>query len=394
MPSKPSVKRLPKLSLHKPTGQGYVRLGGAFHYMGRYDDPMTHEKAMRFIAEWIANGYRVRVDPAELTVNELAAAYLKHADEYYGPNSRALERVRNALKPLVAMYGTSKAKDFGPVALRTIANYWIGEGLCRSTINAQVSRLKRMFKWGVAQEMIPPDLHTALSCVEGLRQGRSPARESRIIGPVLDAHVDAIRPYVSRAVWGLVEMQRFTGARSGEILGLRRCDLDTSGPVWIARIQEHKTAHHGKERVLCFGPQAQAVLREFFPGKGPTDCLFSPKDAFRERAEAAETHRRPSQAPTPRETDRTLRDQYDSASYGRAIARAVKDCNEDREKNGLPPIPHWHPHQLRHSFATAVRRQYGLEAAQVALGHSDARVTEIYAELDHAKAIEVARKVG
>ena len=38
-------------------------------------------------------------------------------------------------------------------------------------------------------------------------------------------------------------------------------------------------------------------------------------------------------------------------------------------------LPHWHPHQLRHTHATEVRRRFGLEAAQVALGHSQAQVT-------------------
>ena len=37
---------------------------------------------------------------------------------------------------------------------------------------------------------------------------------------------------------------------------------------------------------------------------------------------------------------------------------------------------HWHPNQLRHSYATKVRREHGLEAAQVLLGHSRADVTQ------------------
>jgi len=37
---------------------------------------------------------------------------------------------------------------------------------------------------------------------------------------------------------------------------------------------------------------------------------------------------------------------------------------------------------------------YGLESAQVVLGHSDANVTEIYAERDYAKAASVMREIG
>ena len=41
-----------------------------------------------------------------------------------------------------------------------------------------------------------------------------------------------------------------------------------------------------------------------------------------------------------------------------------------------------------------IRRQFGLEAAQVALGHARADVTQVYAERDMALAAEVMRKIG
>ena len=54
----------------------------------------------------------------------------------------------------------------------------------------------------------------------------------------------------------------------------------------------------------------------------------------------------------------------------------------------------WHPNQLRHTYATRVRKEHGLEAAQVVLGHSNADVTQIYAERDMRLAVEVASKLG
>ena len=49
----------------------------------------------------------------------------------------------------------------------------------------------------------------------------------------------------------------------------------------------------------------------------------------------------------------------------------------------------WSPNRLRHSAGTEIRRRYGLEAAQVVLGHAKADVTQVYAERD----IELARRV-
>jgi integrase len=49
---------------------------------------------------------------------------------------------------------------------------------------------------------------------------------------------------------------------------------------------------------------------------------------------------------------------------------------------------------LRHTAATKLRKQFGIEAARVVLGHRSASVTEVYAELDQMKAAEVMGRVG
>jgi integrase len=50
----------------------------------------------------------------------------------------------------------------------------------------------------------------------------------------------------------------------------------------------------------------------------------------------------------------------------------------------------WHPHQLRHSHATEVRRARGLEAARVLLGHRTVEQTLEYAEADARLASSIA----
>jgi hypothetical protein len=39
-------------------------------------------------------------------------------------------------------------------------------------------------------------------------------------------------------------------------------------------------------------------------------------------------------------------------------------------------IPHWHPNQLRHTKVREIRREAGLDAARVVLGHRSAQITE------------------
>jgi len=75
---------------------------------------------------------------------------------------------------------------------------------------------------------------------------------------------------------------------------------------------------------------------------------------------------------------------YGRAAYSAAVARACLAAN----------VQHWHPNQLRHTHGTLVRKRYGLEGAQVALGHSQATVTEIYAERDLSLAARIAAEMG
>ena len=54
----------------------------------------------------------------------------------------------------------------------------------------------------------------------------------------------------------------------------------------------------------------------------------------------------------------------------------------------------FHPHQIRHTAATRLRSEFGLEAAQVILGHRTLTVTQVYAEKNIAAAENVMAKVG
>lgn len=100
-----------------------------------------------------------------------------------------------------------------------------------------------------------------LEAVRGLARGRSEARESEPVKPVPDAFVDAVKPLVAPQVWAMVELQRFTGMRPGEVTKMRTCDLDTSGKVWVYTPSSHKTEWRGHERHIYIGPRAQRVLK-------------------------------------------------------------------------------------------------------------------------------------
>jgi integrase len=380
-----------------------VTLNGRDIYLGRYGSPESRAEFDRLLAEWLSNGRRLPAPAAgsDLTVNELILAYLDHADSYYLKNGKPTVEpgnIRLAIRPVRQLYGHIPAREFGPVALKAVRGAMAEADICRSEINRRIGRIVRAFKWAVSEELIPPSVHQALQAVPGLRRGRSDVRESEPVKPVPDAFVDAIKTCVSRQVWTMVELQRLTGMRPGEVCTMRTVDVDTSGRIWTYTPERHKTEHHGRERRIYLGPTAQSILRPWLRTE-LQGYLFSPAEAMAERRAEMRRNRKTRVQPSqenrakPRPEKRPG-DAYTAESYRRAIAYGITRANAERAKMGEPEIPSWHPHRLRHSAATRLRREFGLDVARAVLGHSSPVVTEVYAELDGAKAAEAMERVG
>ena len=238
-----TASRLPKYRHYKPKDLAVVRLDGKDHYLGKYGSEESREKYRRLVAEWFATaGHSARPNsaPSEtvvgLTVNQLILAYARFVDGYYVKDGRPTVEpgnIRLVLRIVRRLYGTTPANTFGPLALKAGRDEMVRAGNCRSEINRRVGRIVRMFKWGVSEELVPPSIYEALRTVAGLRKGRSQVREKPPVGPVAEANVEAVRDHVSRQVWAMIELQRLTGMRPGEVVIMRPDDLDRSRDIWI-----------------------------------------------------------------------------------------------------------------------------------------------------------------
>ena len=140
-----------------------------------------------------------------------------------------------------------------------------------------------------------------------------------------------------------------------------------------------------------FGCRAQAILTPYLmEAEGESErFLFSPRDsvllANLEKRRKRKSKVQPSQISRAKKSPKIKpKERYDTGSYRRALQRAA-------EKAG---VELWSPNQLRHTRATEIRKEYGLEAAQIILGHEKADVTQIYAERDKQKGIEIMREIG
>ncbi|HXD85534.1 MAG TPA: tyrosine-type recombinase/integrase [Urbifossiella sp.] len=393
---------------------------------GKFDSAQSKTAFARLQLELQTQPIRIAGEP--LTVARLFVAFKGHAEKHYrrpdGSLTHEVSEYATLSRLVRPLYGKTLGAEFGPLDLKAVREAMIGNGWCRSLINQRIGRLKRVFKWGVAEQLVPAATYQALLAVDGLQAGRCKVRESEPVQPVPEHVIDSTLPFLNRHVRGMVEFQRYTGCRPGEACQLRRADIDTGGKVWLYRPRQHKTSWRGKPRVIAIGPKAQKVIREFFT-PNLEDYLFSP------RRNVAEFHaQRTANRKTPlfpsherrnarsRQATPSATEAYTATSYGHAVAKAcdrawpplgkiarqkgesvkawwgrLSESQQDDVK-AWQRQHRWHPNQLRHTFATKARKEHGLEAAQVLLGHARADVTQVYAERNLDLAVNVAAKIG
>jgi integrase len=436
----PTENPLPKYRHYKPKNLAVVRIDGRDHYLGTYNSPESWERYHRLLAEHAVkrivspSAYQgAQTGSYDLTILELILEYWGYVQKYSRKNGKPtsqVEQIRHALRPLRQLDDRTPAKEFGPLTLKTVRQQFINSGFCRSEINRKTQKIVRLFKWAVVNEKVPPSVHHGLKAVDGLKKGRCDARESRPVKPIGDHFVDAIRAHVSRQVWTMVELQRLTGMRPGEVVIMRTMDINTTGSIWEYRPDSHKTEHHGKDRVIFIGPKAQEILKPWL-NSALSSYLFSPRESQAEHAIElrkarktkvqssqqnprkkhpkripAEKYRvtgyalairrgcdrafpHPSLSPlTVAGFSREQRDQYQelrrslrsndlSAERREKLTTAIKallrqDLTEDQqaELRAWQKAHRWHPNQLRHSAATRLRREFGLDVAKAVPGHS------------------------
>lgn len=283
----PKNLRKPSYLRHKPTGQARVRINGKDHYLGEYGSPESRERYDELIADWFAR--QGDVDSITLTIDDMALLYLNHAEGYYVKNGQPTGEVpgiRVALRLLIEFAGRTRCRDFGPRLFREFRDGFANRRvkndertISRQYANKSLRRIVRMFKWAAREELVPVTVWQALTSVEGLKKGRSKAREAAPVRPVVDAHVEAVLPFLSSPVRAMVDLQRLTGMCPGELVELHPRDVTRrTDDLWCYRPERQKTEHRDHERIVFLGPKAQAILAPWLDHDLDSAC-FSPREA-------------------------------------------------------------------------------------------------------------------
>lgn len=360
-------KSVPAYCLHKPSGQAVCYVDRKAVYLGVHDSPESRRAYGELLARLAVDeraGQAARPAPAVQTVlvSELCLRFV--TDEL--PRFSAAERhcQLTAIRLVRQLFGNSPVTDFGPLRLRVVRDAMVQgdpnakredgtpyprKPWSRDTVNRQVKRLQALFRWGVSWEMVPEPIAASLATVRILTAGETSARESVPRRAVKQDDFAAVAAELKPLYQDILNLLSLTGARPGELIGLRMSGIDRSGDVWRADLKQHKTSHKGKRRVLYFNKSAQAILLRHF--KADPDAKLFP----------------------------CRRD-----NFGTAVRRACKRAK----------VTPFVPHEIRHTTATRLVDQVGIEGAQRVMGHSDAAMTEHYSRAADRQAIDAVQKLG
>ena len=424
---------LPSYRKHKLSGQVVVTLGGKDFYLGPHGTKASKTEYDRLVSEWLASGRRAPTTSIEesVCVDEVLLAYWNFAQGWYVKNGKQTNEVdafRVIIRDCSQLYGETLAAEFGPIALRSIRQVWIDRGNSRPTINKNAGRLKRIFKWAASQELIPVTVYQALATVDGLRKGRCDCPEPDPVKPVATEVVKATLPHLPKVNQDMIWFQLLTGARPGEVCMMTPDFINRKGEIWEYRVDGHKTEHHGRSRTIYVGPEAQSLLAPYLLRTGDAVCFSMRESVEQRRAYKAAKRKTPLSCGNRRgkkhgglkgnKSKRKSHEAFNTGTYRNAIHRACdlafpaaaplgreegesdaarmrRLTDDQKAKLKVWQDAHrWSPNQLRHTRGTEIRAKFGLEAAQVILGHAAADVTQVYAERDAEKARAVAKQIG
>lgn len=373
---------IPNLIEHAASGQARIVWNGETVYFGKIGSP----EALLGYQRFISNLETTEVSkPTKIT--DLVDRYVNKQREDYPPGSKEPDQMKRALRLLVARHGSDEASSFGPLKLIELRDKWINQPLSVATVNLYTSYVVRCFRWGASRELVPSSVWDGLKAVERIKEGRTKAKPKKIVAPVEWSRVEAVKHFVSPILWAVIQVQWLTGLRADEVLSMAPGEIDRV--EWVYKPTQHKNRWRGKTKKCFIGPQCREILKPFLDNRPADKPLFSPAEAtemrFAQMRAKRKTKVQPSQMTRAKvEPKKTPGDKYSTGSYYKAVQKACK-------KAGVQP---WGTHQIRHARGTIVREKFGLEGAQVALDHSHARVTEIYAEKNETLAREIAEKMG
>lgn len=341
-------KGLPILRHHKASNRGYVFLNNKRIYLGKWPNqrlspPERLNQAYHLFLSNLTdkktsnNKYEKKRKPKKLV--DLCQLFLNSKISSGDTNN-----YRVICKFITKLFPKTMIEDFGPFQLQDLQKEFIANGLSRQGINKRINLTRRIFRWGISQNLVNSSTMEALRTIFPVKKGTAP--ESKYIGPADISHVNKTLLFLHPILQAMVYLQILTGMRPSEVCKIRTIDIDDSNATcWWYRPPNHKNTWRGQIRSIPLVGKALHIIKDYLLPDFPEKQIFSPKNRDRVSSKAG--------------------DFYTTSEYGKAIRNATIRAK----------VEPWAPNQLRKYAAQKLLEEQGLEAAASLLGHTCIEIT-------------------
>lgn len=342
-------KNLPKLCHHKTSNRGYIYINRQKIYLGcwpsfRVSPPeeLIHSYHL-FLKNLILKGSPKPIKSNKSKpqkVFELCNLFI--ASNISSGDKNNYNIIQKFLK---GMFPSLSINNFGPRHLLELQKEFVARGLTRQGINKRINLTRRIFRWGVSQNLVQQQTFEALKTIFPVKKGV--AMEAKIKNSANITDVVKTMNFLHPILNAMIKLQLLTGMRPSEVCKLNTIDIETNDPeCWWYKPANHKTSWRGKTRSIPLTLKSIKIIEGFLlNAKSTGGYLFSPMSRDRVSASAGYF--------------------YTTSEYGKAIRQAAIRAK----------IEPWSPNQLRKYAAQKLLEEQGIESASALLGHSCVDIT-------------------
>jgi integrase len=226
-------------------GTWYARIDGRQTSLGVKGQD-NEADALKAWHRLMANG-KPELKAEAPAVAETIDTFLADAEARLKPSTA--QGYREFLTPFKQQHGKVKVDRLTPAMAEAYSRKptW-----SNSTRHDFLSALGIAFKWAE---------RSGLLASNPLRHMKKPAMESRGDKAIVSEEAHAKLLEASPAYFKpFLQLLRLTGARPSEVASITAENFDEANAC--VRLKEHKTARHGKSRIIFLSPEAVAVLKE------------------------------------------------------------------------------------------------------------------------------------
>lgn len=291
----------------------------------------------------ILNGPEIQLKPDKLKPNKV----FELCNLFIASNISSGDKTNYNIiqKFLKEMFPSLRINNFGPHHLSELQREFIARGLTRQGINKRINLTRRIFRWGVSQNLVHQQTFEALKSIFPVKKGM--AKESKIKSPANITDVFKTMKFLHPMLNAMIQLQLLTGMRPSEICKINIVDIETNDPeCWWYKPANHKTSWREKTRAIPLTLKSIKIIERFLlNAESAGGYLFSPM--CRDKVSASAGYF------------------YTTSEYGKAIRKAAIKAK----------IEPWSPNQLRKYAAQKLLEEQGIESASALLGHSCVDVT-------------------